>query len=155
MRKIMMAKNKKPRKRYSPRPTNLNSIPSSAIEKNVAFIIDCELIAQVTLPRGSITFYHQGKLLSFLCWGVITVSHDSSVLEEKSAEESLKLTCQAIRCLQNILQRHPENLVADLSVKPEESDVIRSAVDTLAPYIKTNSIFDCQDKFLAVSFCVC
>lgn len=132
-----MAKNKKPRKKYSLRPTKLNSIPSNAIEKNIAFIIDCELVAQVTLPRGLITFYQQGKLLSFLCWGVITVSQDSSILEEKSAEESLKLACQAIHCLRTVLQRHPENLVTDLTVKPEEADIIQSAVDTLAPYLKS------------------
>lgn len=132
-----MAKNKRPRKKYFRRPVILKPLPSTVIEEDISFILDCELIAQITLPRGSMTFQQQEKLLSFLCWGIITVSQDSSILEVNSAEESQKLIHQAILCLQSILQRHPGNLVGDLTVKPEESDIIQSAVNVLAPYLKS------------------
>lgn len=133
-----MAKNKKPRKPYKPRPVHSTGCFYSRadIDRIKSIITGIGLIIEITLPRGEATDDHLHQIEDLLNWGGMMLFDRKWKGQEKEAEEFTDRQIEALYALSAIVNRKKSGETSGYIGRADELEKIREVCAEIVALLK-------------------
>ena len=138
---LKMAKNKKPRKKYTPKNRLAWwKVDSKSLEEISSEFQKLQLIVEIKLPQGKMNDFEFYLLRDFVNWGIIAASTRTWYTEETRAETSAALHDAAVKLTE--MQVRGRKNEGRYIAKADELASIRAAFEFLGPFMD-ESLRDC------------